>query len=50
MESIASLNYLKNAILLARKYNFILAIDECYGDIYRLNKAKPPGGLDAALS
>ena len=48
--SIASLNYLKNAILLARKYNFILAIDECYGDIYRLNKPKPSGGLDAALS
>ena len=47
---IASLNYLKNAILLARKYNFILAIDECYGDIYRLNKPKPAGGLDAALS
>ena len=47
---IASLNYLKNAILLARKHNFILAIDECYGDIYRLNKTKPPGGLDAALS
>tara|TARA_B100000767_G_scaffold20656_1_gene18653 strand:- start:177 stop:1256 length:1080 start_codon:yes stop_codon:yes gene_type:complete len=48
--SVASLNYLKNAILLARKHNFILAIDECYGDIYRLNKPKPPGGLDAALS
>ena len=48
--SIASLNFLKNAILLARKYNFILAIDECYSDIYRLNKPKPPGGLDAALS
>ena len=47
---IASLNYLKNAILLARKHNFILAIDECYGDIYRLNKQKPSGGLDAALS
>ncbi|MDC1375518.1 aminotransferase class I/II-fold pyridoxal phosphate-dependent enzyme [bacterium] len=47
---VASLNYLKNAILLARKYNFILAIDECYGDIYRLNKPKPTGGLDAALS
>jgi len=47
---IASLNYLKNAILLARKYDFILAIDECYSDIYRLNKPKPVGGLDAALS
>ncbi len=48
--SIASLEYLKTAILLARKYNFILAIDECYSDIYRLNKPKPSGGLDAALS
>ena len=48
--SVASLNYLKKAILLARKYNFILAIDECYSDIYRLNKPKPPGGLDAVLS
>ena len=48
--SIASLNYLKNAIVLARKYDFILAIDECYSDIYRLNQTKPVGGLDAALS
>ena len=48
--SIASLDYLKKAILLARKYDFILAIDECYSDIYRLNRTKPFGGLDAALS
>ena len=48
--SVASLDYLKKAILLARKYDFILAIDECYSDIYRLNRPKPFGGLDAALS
>ena len=48
--SVASLDYLKKSILLARKYNFILAIDECYSDIYRLNKPRPLGGLDAALS
>ncbi len=48
--SVASINYLKEAILLARKYNFILAIDECYIDIYRMNKPKPPGGLEAAAS
>ena len=48
--SIASIDYLKKAILLARKYKFILAIDECYGDIYRMNKPKPPGGLEAAAS
>ena len=48
--SVASLDYLKKSILLARKYNFILALDECYSDIYRLNKPKPPGGLDAAFA
>ncbi len=47
--SVASIDYLKNAILLARKYKFILAIDECYSDIYRINRSKPPGGLEAAL-
>ena len=48
--SVASIDYLKKAILLAREYKFILAIDECYGDIYRMNKPKPPGGLEAAAS
>ena len=48
--SVADIEYLKKAILLARKHKFILAIDECYGDIYRINKSKPPGGLEAALS
>jgi len=47
--SVASIDYLKNAILLARKFKFILAIDECYSDIYRMNRSKPPGGLEAAL-
>ena len=46
--SVASIDYLKEVISVARKYNFILAIDECYGDIYRLNKPKPAGGLEAA--
>ena len=27
-----------------------MAIDECYSDIYRMNRSKPPGGLEAALS
>ncbi len=46
--SVANIDYLKKAILLARKYKFILAIDECYTDIYRMNRTKPPGGLEAA--
>ncbi len=48
--SVASLDYLKKGILLARKFNFILAVDECYCDIYRMNKPKPPSALEAAAS
>ena len=48
--SVADIGYLKKAILLARKYNFILAVDECYSDIFRINKPKPPGALEAAAS
>ena len=44
--AIASLTYLKKAIDLARKYNFILALDECYADIY--DTVPPPGGVEAA--
>ena len=32
--AVADLEYLKNAITLARKYDFVLAIDECYAEIY----------------
>jgi succinyldiaminopimelate transaminase len=44
--SIADIDYLKKAITLARKYDFVLAIDECYAEIY--DQAPPPGGLEAA--
>ena len=30
--ALASMNYLKKAVNLAKKYDFILAIDECYID------------------
>ena len=32
--AIASLTYLKKAIDLAQKYDFVLAVDECYAEIY----------------
>ena len=48
--SVASLDYLKDAILLARKHDFILCVDECYCDIFRMNRPKPPGALEAAAS
>jgi N-succinyldiaminopimelate aminotransferase len=44
----ASLDYLKRVILLARKYDFVLALDECYAEIY--DKAAPVGGLQACAA
>jgi succinyldiaminopimelate transaminase len=43
--TIASLAYLKQAIALAREYDFVLAVDECYAEIY--DRAPPPGALEA---
>ncbi len=39
--TIADLECLKKAILLARTYDFVLAVDECYAEIY---DALPPPG------
>jgi succinyldiaminopimelate transaminase len=43
--TIASLDYLKKAILLARTYDFVLAVDECYAEIY--DSLPPTGALEA---
>ncbi len=45
--AIADIEYLKKAILLARKHDFTLLVDECYSEIY--DDKKPPGALEAAL-
>ena len=45
----ANIDYLINATKLAKKYNFILAVDECYIDIYRTAYSKPFGCLDALV-
>jgi N-succinyldiaminopimelate aminotransferase len=42
--AIADTAYLRRAIGLARTYNFVLAVDECYTEIY--DKAPPPGALE----
>ena len=47
--ALADIDYLKKAVNLARKYDFILAIDECYIDIYRTYLQKPIGILDALV-
>jgi N-succinyldiaminopimelate aminotransferase len=43
--SVASLERLKAAVSLARERDFVLAVDECYSEIYTAEK--PPGLLDA---
>ncbi len=45
--AIASKDYLKNLLRLCRKYDTVLAVDECYAEIY--TGAPPPGALEAAL-
>ncbi|HEV8388226.1 MAG TPA: aminotransferase class I/II-fold pyridoxal phosphate-dependent enzyme [Dongiaceae bacterium] len=44
--SVASLNYLKQWLTLAQRWNFVLASDECYSEIYR--GTPPHGALEAA--
>jgi succinyldiaminopimelate transaminase len=43
--AVASLDYLQRWIELARRYNFVVAFDECYAEIY--DRAAPVGGLEA---
>jgi len=46
--AVASHDYLTQLISLARRYGIVLAIDECYADIY--DREPPPGALQAALA
>src|SRR5437588_1282045 len=46
--TIASLDYLKQAIGLARRYDFVLTVDECYAEIY--DGLPPAGALEACAA
>jgi aspartate/methionine/tyrosine aminotransferase len=46
--TVADLAYLKKAIALARRHDFVLVVDECYAEIY--DRAPPPGGLEACAA
>ncbi len=46
--AVASREYLERAIALARRYDFVLAIDECYAEIY--DQTPPVGGLEVAAA
>ncbi|RMF09635.1 MAG: aminotransferase class I/II-fold pyridoxal phosphate-dependent enzyme, partial [Alphaproteobacteria bacterium] len=43
--TVAGLEYLKDLIRLARTHDFVLAVDECYSEIYA--DSPPPGALEA---
>jgi N-succinyldiaminopimelate aminotransferase len=42
--------YLQGALRLAEKYDFVIASDECYADIYNDESAAPPSLLSAAAA
>lgn len=46
--AVASLDYLKTVLGLARRYGFVLVVDECYSEIY--DGDPPVGALEAAAS
>lgn len=46
--SIADMARLGEAVALAREYDFVLAVDECYSEIYTAEP--PPGGLGACAA
>ncbi len=46
--AVADRAYLAKAIKLARDWDFVLAVDECYCEIY--DRAPPPGALEACLA
>jgi N-succinyldiaminopimelate aminotransferase len=48
--AVLSLDYLRQALQLADKHDFVIASDECYAELYRDEAAPPPSLLEAALS
>jgi N-succinyldiaminopimelate aminotransferase len=48
--AVLSLGYLRHALRLAEKHDFVVASDECYADLYRDESNPPPSLLQAALA
>jgi N-succinyldiaminopimelate aminotransferase len=48
--AVLSLEYLRHALRLAEKHDFIVASDECYAELYRDEARPPPSLLQAALA
>lgn len=48
--AVLSLEFLRHALTLADKHDFIVASDECYAELYRDENSPPPSLLQAALA
>jgi N-succinyldiaminopimelate aminotransferase len=48
--AVLSLDFLRHALNLAEKHDFVIASDECYADLYRDEAIPPPSLLQAALA
>jgi N-succinyldiaminopimelate aminotransferase len=48
--AVLSQDFLRQALALAERYDFIIAADECYSEIYPDEDAPPPGLLQAAIA
>ena len=48
--SVLSLDFLRHALKLADKHDFVIASDECYAELYRDENSPPPSLLQAAVA
>ena len=48
--AVLSLEYLRHALELAERYDFVIAADECYTEIFLDESAPPPGLLQACVT
>jgi N-succinyldiaminopimelate aminotransferase len=48
--AVAGIDYLRRALELADRYDFVVASDECYSEIYLDESKPPPGLLQAAVA
>jgi len=48
--AVAGIDYLRRALQLAEKHDFVVASDECYSEIYLDESAPPTGLLQAAIA
>jgi N-succinyldiaminopimelate aminotransferase len=48
--AVLSLDFLRHALVLAERHDFVIAADECYAELYRDEASPPPSLLQAALA